>query len=115
MSLLKYLLQAFIRKQEPIRRMELVKRNPVIPQYETEEEKQKRLRIEAADERQKVRNQWLEQCEVNFDESKSKNWSDAPVYMQQLQVHMTNLAESKALKRHWNKSHFAASNQKKSA
>jgi hypothetical protein len=52
---------------------------------------------------------------VNFDESKSKNWSDAPVYMQQLEVHMTNLAENKALRRHWNKSHFAAINQKKSA
>ena len=115
MSLFKNLLQVFIRKEEPIRRMKLVKGNPVIPQYETVDEKEKRLRIEASDERQKVRSQWLEHCEVNFDESKSKNWSDAPVYMQQLEVHMTNLAENKALRRHWNKSHFAAINQKKSA
>jgi hypothetical protein len=95
--------------------MEIIRRDPIILQSESIDEKDKRLRAEAAAERIKVRSQWIEQCEVNFDESKMRSYSDAPVYMHRLEVRINTLAENKAFRRHWNKDTLGGYREQKTA
>jgi hypothetical protein len=115
MSWLNSLMQVFRGKEQPVRRMEIVKRDPIIAPCESVDERDKRLRYEAAAERMRVQSQWIEQCEVNFDESKSKSYVDAPVYMHLLEVRLNTLAENKAFRRHWNKDTLGGYREQKSA
>jgi hypothetical protein len=115
MAWLNSLMQVFKGKEPLVRRMEIVKRDPIILQCESVDERDKRLREEALAERMKVRSQWIEQCEVNFDESKSRNYSDAPIYMHRLEVRLNTLAENKAFRRHWNKDTLGGYREQKSA